>query len=943
MRSIQVAEGGKLNIGALIIAALVFVTLIAMPAGMPDQAFASQAKKGVTLSAPAKKTLQKSKSWNLKAKLKVTKGAKLTYKSSKTSVASVSKTGFVKAKALGNTTITVTAKKGKAKTSKKVKVTVVKKKTSQSTPAEKQHKNFDDFAQAVTEIVKDHDDNSVNMAVAENDEFYFERLVVQDDGTEIDFTPYGPAAVVRSGDGMSVVQFDSHEATERASAQLQVHPHVQWVQADRPVQLEDSNLMAADFSAAEMTADYYSWGVEATGANKLAGYLRTKGGSVTVAVVDTGVSSHAFLNGRLLPGGYDFVDGDSDPNDQHYHGTHVAGTIVDCTPGIGVDILPVRVLNAQGQGTLLNTANGIKYAANHGAKVINLSLGGSANMITDSAVEYAISQGITVVVAAGNDNSNTNSYSPAHLTNAVVVAALNKDNTKARFSNYGNSVDLAAPGVGITSCVPNGGYMTLNGTSMATPHVSAAAAMIKLMNPNYSPAQVESSLKSHTTDLNTSGWDSQTGYGIPSLGKYVDEQQPQTYTVNFQANGGTGSMASQVMNSNTTTTLKANAFTRSGYTFTCWNTRSDGQGSSYANCMSVRNLAATGKSITLYAQWKADAQQTQRTVNVGIDVVEITEANGTKKVIIPDGTYLVRNVMGRYLDVSWGSPAPDANVQIWQNTGATAQYWIFRHKGDGYYTLNCAASNLRLDAVDGGTSNGVNVRQWTANDGGAEYWHAEIVDNSLVFVNKFGGRVLNVSNGANANGTNVNVWQRTNSNAQKWTLSKASYTKGTSYAKIGDITVSCYTNADGYMTVNIPNGTYYVQSALGKYLDVAGASTNAGTNVQLWTPNGSTAQRWKITSLGDGCYTLKSVCSNLCLDVRNAENVNGANVQQWTPNGSDAQRWKVVLCGNELAFVNMATGRALDVKSAVNADGQNVHTWENNGTVAQHWTLRKVS
>ncbi len=230
------------------------------------------------------------------------------------------------------------------------------------------------------------------------------------------------------------------------------------------------------------------------------------------------------MSGRIQNGGYDYVDNDSDPSDKHYHGTHVAGTIVDCTPGLNVKVLPVRVLNAEGKGSSFNVGNGIKYAADHGAKVINLSLGGTHSIYKDENIEYAINKGVIVVVAAGNDNRDTEYHCPAHLKEAIVVAAVDENDRKASFSNFGDSVDVAAPGVGIISCVPGGSYQSLNGTSMAAPHVSAVAAMFKLKQPSMTPAQVETMIKENVRDLGSSGWDRYYGSGILDLTNIVEVQ-----------------------------------------------------------------------------------------------------------------------------------------------------------------------------------------------------------------------------------------------------------------------------------------------------------------------------------------------------------------------------------------------------------------------------------
>ncbi|NDI35518.1 S8 family serine peptidase [Chengkuizengella sediminis] len=208
--------------------------------------------------------------------------------------------------------------------------------------------------------------------------------------------------------------------------------------------------------------------------------------SVVVAVIDTGVQEdHEDLAGRVVRG-YDFIDNDSNPADEHGHGTHVAGTVGAITNnGIGVagvapnvTIMGVRVLNASGSGTNQGVADGITYAADNGADVINLSLGSTApSAAVEDAVNYAWNAGVVVVCAAGNAGTTSPHY-PAYYENSLAVAATDSNDAKAWFSTYGSWVDVAAPGVDIISTQLGGGYVSYNGTSMASPHTAGLAALL---------------------------------------------------------------------------------------------------------------------------------------------------------------------------------------------------------------------------------------------------------------------------------------------------------------------------------------------------------------------------------------------------------------------------------------------------------------------------------
>jgi thermitase len=227
-----------------------------------------------------------------------------------------------------------------------------------------------------------------------------------------------------------------------------------------------------------------SWGIAAINAPDVWGI--TQGEGVTIAVVDTGVAlNNPDLQGQLLPG-LDLVNHTDNPNDDHGHGTHVAGTIAAiANNGFGVagvaphaKILPIKVLDSSGSGTNETIANGILEAARRGAQVINLSLGGTDDSQTlRRAIAQVEAQGVVVVCAAGNDGSSAPFY-PAACDGAIGVGALDRSNRKASFSNYGNYVSIAAPGVSIGSLGYLGGLSTESGTSMAAPHVAGTAALL---------------------------------------------------------------------------------------------------------------------------------------------------------------------------------------------------------------------------------------------------------------------------------------------------------------------------------------------------------------------------------------------------------------------------------------------------------------------------------
>ncbi len=371
--------------------------------------------------------------------------------------------------------------------------------------------SYDEFADVVTELIREYDGESGSGKAIE-DTYYSRRLIIQGEA-ELDLDSYGADVVISGPDHLYVMQFSDKEKAQTVCEQLQTFEGIVYCEPDVYVQTTEN-----------MTGEEaMSWGVQHTGADVYAAKLQGETeGEVIVAVVDTGVFRHSFLEGKILDKGKDFVEGDLDPNDQNSHGTHVAGTIVDCTSGLNVKILPVKVFGENGSGSMLQVSLGVRYAAYKGSHVINLSLGGIRSNYLDETIRYTVGKGCVVVAAAGNDNQDTVWYSPAHLEECIVVSAVDQDEKKASFSNQGESVDVAAPGVDVVSCVPKlffgynlgEGTASMSGTSMAAPHVSAFAAMIRLEHPEYTVEEVEKELLSRCRDLGDEGWDPEYGWGI---------------------------------------------------------------------------------------------------------------------------------------------------------------------------------------------------------------------------------------------------------------------------------------------------------------------------------------------------------------------------------------------------------------------------------------------
>ncbi|GIE31642.1 hypothetical protein Ait01nite_046870 [Actinoplanes italicus] len=225
--------------------------------------------------------------------------------------------------------------------------------------------------------------------------------------------------------------------------------------------------------------------------------------NVTAYIIDTGILySHSQFGGRATPG-YDAVG--SGGVDCNGHGTHVAGTVGGSTYGVAkaVKLVGVRVLNCSGSGTTAGVIAGVNWVTNNAVKpaVANMSLGGGASTSIDTAVRNSIASGVTYAVAAGNSNANAANYSPARVATAITVGSTTNTDARSSFSNYGSTLDIFAPGSSITSAwyTSSTATNTISGTSMASPHVAGAAALVLSRNPSYTPAQVSSALTTNAT------------------------------------------------------------------------------------------------------------------------------------------------------------------------------------------------------------------------------------------------------------------------------------------------------------------------------------------------------------------------------------------------------------------------------------------------------------
>jgi Ricin-type beta-trefoil lectin domain. len=303
----------------------------------------------------------------------------------------------------------------------------------------------------------------------------------------------------------------------------------------------------------------------------------------------------------------------------------------------------------------------------------------------------------------------------------------------------------------------------------------------------------------------------------------------------------------------------------------------------------------------------------------------IIEAEAAVPQYIENGVYTIspKCASDKVVDIAGGSTADGANVQLYDSNSSNAQKYMLQYTGNGYYIIRNVGSNKVLDVCGGNSASGTKVQQYTYNGTDAQLWRVVPAgDGYYSLATKLKeNQYLDVNGAGTSNGTSIQIYTANSTDAQKWKFAA---------------------------TACIADGTYSIspKCAQNSCLDVAGGSTADGTNIQIYSANGTKAQQFLIKYLGNNCYSMTCVNSGKVVDVAGGNASSGNNVWQYSSNGTDAQKWIIAYSGDENYFyilTKLNMSMCMDVDGGSSADGANVQIYAVNYTNAQKWRFTLAS
>lgn len=395
---------------------------------------------------------------------------------------------------------------------------------TKSTDGEKAEKDSKESEQVVEEYldtlpedtlynVEETDDGQYGITAP----FQTKRLIVEASNLQKDYD--AEEIYYNTELGETILQFETEEKTKQAFEELCETYGEENCYPDEIYYVDD--ILTDD--AALANSGSYSWGTAYMGMNTLKAQTEGKYGTVTVAILDTGIdkSNFMFQSRNISSKSYNFIDGNKNVTDNHGHGTHVAGIIADSTPS-NVQFLILKISNNSGYSSLLTIKTALQYALNQDVSVVNMSLGFvSVNAMSvtylDSLINKAYRNGIAICTAAGNSGVDVGFCYPACNSKTIAIAAFGPDERAASYSNYGGLIDFSAPGSEVMSAAAGGTLVGMSGTSMSAPHITAAVAYLKMLQPNLSVEGIYNELRARCKDLGSAGKDDYFGWGCPIM------------------------------------------------------------------------------------------------------------------------------------------------------------------------------------------------------------------------------------------------------------------------------------------------------------------------------------------------------------------------------------------------------------------------------------------
>lgn len=349
-----------------------------------------------------------------------------------------------------------------------------------------------EFSAELSDLISEYDTELVISG-----EVSTNRIVLKFEGNRLDLSDFLADKVIARDNNIVVLQFSSEEEAQKCLEQLKNEDKIIFVETDAYTitseAVGEKYCTLQPVGSTDDTSDYYSWGVPDMGLDKLSEYVRNATDTgVVVAVIDSGALIHEENAHRYIEG-YNMVTGGAVFPDEH--GTHVAGTVLDGARSDNILVWNIDVFNGSEYSTPLLVASAVELATEAEVDVINMSLGGPCNLGKELSIKDAIASGISVVVAAGNETEDTalGNSCPSDMQEVISVGAYDINHEICWFSNYGDSVDVCAPGEEIWSYSHKAQNLLarLQGTSMAAPHISALAALLKSLYPNATPKEIE--------------------------------------------------------------------------------------------------------------------------------------------------------------------------------------------------------------------------------------------------------------------------------------------------------------------------------------------------------------------------------------------------------------------------------------------------------------------